>query len=58
MLVLLGAVIVILTRTYNTNNPDNLNNYGKWLGILIMIIGLVLLAPWIKDNNDSDSEVG
>lgn len=48
-LILLGAVVAVLTRNYNANNPDDPNNYGQWLGMVIMIIGLVLLAPWIKD---------
>lgn len=53
---LLGVVIIILTKTYNKNNPEDHNNYGKWLGVFIMIIGLVFL-PWIKDKNDSGSEM-
>jgi hypothetical protein len=57
LFLLLGAVIVILTKNYNENNPEDLNNYGKWLGIFIMIIGLVFLAPWIKDKNNHSSEL-
>jgi drug/metabolite transporter (DMT)-like permease len=49
ILILLGAIIAVLTRNYNAGNPDDPNHYGQWLGIGLMIAGLVLLAPWVKD---------
>ena len=45
---LAGAIVLILTKSYNANHIGEPNNYGKWIGIAIMIIGLVLLAPWVK----------
>ena len=56
ILILLGAVIAVLTKTYNSNNPENPNNYGSWLGIIVMITGLIFLMPWIKDKKDSNSK--
>ncbi len=55
LLILLGIVITVLTRNYNANNPEDLNKYGQWLGIGIIILGIILLAPWIKDKNDSNT---
>jgi len=46
---LAGAIVVILTKSYNANHIDDPNNFGKWTGIAIMIIGLILLAPWVKN---------
>jgi hypothetical protein len=55
LLILLGIVITVLTRNYNANNPEDLNKYGQWLGIGIIILGIILLTPWIKDKNDSNT---
>ncbi|MCK4699749.1 MAG: hypothetical protein KAT38_05430 [Bacteroidales bacterium] len=35
---LTGAIVVILTKSYNANHIDDPNNFGKWTGIAIMII--------------------
>jgi hypothetical protein len=48
-LLLIGAIVGILTGNFNTKHPEDPNVYGKWISIGIMIIGLVLLAPWIKE---------
>jgi hypothetical protein len=29
LFILLGAVIAVFTRNYNTNNPEDTNNYGQ-----------------------------
>ena len=50
-LFLIGAIIVVLTLNFNSKHPGDPNIYGKWAGIGVMIIGLVLLAPWIKDKD-------
>ena len=42
---LAGAVI----KNYNVNHPEEHNSYGKWISIAVMIIGLILLMPWVKD---------
>jgi uncharacterized protein YjeT (DUF2065 family) len=46
---LAGAVIGLIIRQYNVNHPEEPNSYGKWIGIAVMIIGLILLMPWVKD---------
>ena len=56
VLVLLGVVITVLTRDYNANHPDDPNNFGQWLGIGIMIAGMLLLAPWIKNEKEGRPE--
>lgn len=45
---LLGVIIGLVGRRYNINHPDDPNTYWKWISIGIMIIGLILLMPWIK----------
>ena len=50
---LLGVIIELIARKYNSNHPDDPNVYGKWIGIAIMIIGLILLMPWIKDKGQN-----
>jgi len=47
--ILVGVIIGLVTRKYNANHPEDPNIYGKWIGIAIMIIGLILLMPWVKD---------
>lgn len=49
LLFLIGAIIVVLTNNFNAKHPDDPILFGKWTGIGVMIIGLVLLAPWVKD---------
>ena len=44
--ILTGLIIVLITRKYNTENPDNPNLYGKWIGIAFAVIGMIFLTPW------------
>jgi hypothetical protein len=46
---LAGAIVGLIVRKYNANHVEDPNTYGKWIGIAIMIIGLILLMPWIKN---------
>jgi hypothetical protein len=46
---LAGVIIWFITRRYNLNHPDDPIVYGKWISVGIMIIGLILLMPWVKD---------
>jgi len=48
-LILIGVIASILISNFNTKHPEDPNVYGKWISIGIMIIGIVLLAPWIKE---------
>jgi hypothetical protein len=50
ILLLAGAILGVLTSNFNKSHPHDPNVYGKWISIGIMIIGLVLLAPWVKEN--------
>jgi len=42
LLILIGLIVGIVTKP---------NIFGKYSSIGIIIIGLVLLAPWIKDKD-------
>ncbi len=46
--VLLGVVIYILTKYLAQKNLEEPNNIGKWVGIGIMIVGLILNMPWLE----------
>lgn len=47
--ILTGIIITLLARKYNANHPDNPHKWIEWISYGIMIIGLILLMPWIKD---------
>jgi uncharacterized protein YjeT (DUF2065 family) len=51
-LFLSGTIIIAITFSYNSKHPEDPNTYGRWVGIGVMIIGLILLAPWIKDKDN------
>ena len=40
LLILIGAIVYAVTKP---------NPFGKYVALGIMIIGLIFLAPWIKD---------
>jgi multidrug transporter EmrE-like cation transporter len=42
--ILAGAAVVALTR--NGLTADTAVDYGKWAGIGIMMVGMILLVPW------------
>jgi hypothetical protein len=45
----LGSIMIyFLTRKFHAHNPDD-PDYGKLVGVGVAIIGLILLAPWVKD---------
>jgi len=43
---LLGAILTILLKE---------KKFWQWLGIVFMFIGMILLAPWIKEKKDNGS---
>jgi hypothetical protein len=43
LLFLIGAIVFVVTKP---------NPFGKYASIGIIIIGMVLLAPWIKDKDN------
>jgi len=45
---LLGALVVVYTKVYNKNHPEDPNSYGLWIGIVLIILGMVFLIPWNK----------
>jgi hypothetical protein len=47
--ILAGIIITLLARKYNTSHPDNPHKWMEWISYGIMIIGLILLMPWVKD---------
>lgn len=47
--ILVGVIITLLARKYNANHPDDPLKWLEWISYGIMIIGLILLMPWIKD---------
>jgi len=47
--ILAGIIITLLARRYNANLPDDPRKWLEWGSYGIMIIGLILLMPWIKD---------
>jgi len=47
--ILAGTIVGLIFRKYNVNHPEDPISYGKWMSIAIMIIGLILLMPWVKE---------
>jgi ACR3 family arsenite efflux pump ArsB len=48
---LAGVIIGIILRKYNASHPETPISYGSWISIAVMIIGLILLMPWVKNKD-------
>jgi len=46
--VLLGVVIYLLTKYLAQKNLEEPNSISKWIGIGMMIVGLILNMPWLE----------
>jgi len=46
--ILLGAIVVVITNYLTDKNLSEPNKIWKWAGIGIMIVGLILLMPWVE----------
>ncbi|MEZ5001344.1 MAG: hypothetical protein R2744_13425 [Bacteroidales bacterium] len=49
-LLILGAVLIAIRSSYNQSHPDDAYRYLRWTGIGLMIVAIILQAPWIKDD--------
>ena len=52
LFLILGALVVVLTNSFDETLKIETSKFWKWIGIGIMIVGLIFKMPWIKDNKD------
>jgi len=48
---LIGVIVAAYTSRYNKTHENDPNNYGHWIGIFLLFVGLILLMPWKKEKN-------
>jgi hypothetical protein len=49
---IVGALVVVLTNSFDETLKIETSKFWKWIGIGIMIVGLIFKMPWIKDTKD------